>query len=49
MKLKIIYASMSETLESKVNYFIKGLEVVSISFGTSPGGLYAFILYKENG
>ena len=49
MKLKVIYASMSEKLEEKVNYFIKDLEVVNISFGTSPNGLYAFILYKENG
>lgn len=47
MKLNIIYASMSETLEKKVNYFIKGLEVVNISFSTSPGGFYAYILYKE--
>jgi hypothetical protein len=47
MKLKIIYASMSESLEEKVNYFIKDLEVVNISFSTSSSGFYAYILYKE--
>lgn len=48
MKLKIIYASMSESLEEKVNYFIKDLEIVNISFGTSSSGtFYAYILYKE--
>lgn len=47
MKLKIIYASITERLEEKVNHFIKDLEVVSISFSTSSGGFYAYILYKE--
>ncbi len=47
MKLKIIYASMSKSLEEKVNYFIKDLEVVNISFSTSSSGLYAYIFYKE--
>ena len=47
MKLKIIYASMSESLEKKVNYFIKDLEIVNISFSTSTSGFYAYILYKE--
>ena len=47
MKLKIIYASMDEGLENKVNYFIKDLEVVNISFSTSTSGFYAYILYKE--
>ena len=47
MKLKIIYASMSERLEEKVNHFIKNLEIVNISFSTSAGGFYAYILYKE--
>ena len=47
MKLKIIYASMAESLENKVNYFIKDLEVVNISFSTSSSGFYAYILYKE--
>ena len=47
MKLKIIYASMSESLEEKVKYFIKDLEIVNISFSTSSSGFYALILYKE--
>lgn len=47
MKLKIIFASITEMLEEKVNYFIKGLDVVNISFSTSSGGFYAYILYKE--
>lgn len=47
MKLKIIYASMTERLEEKVNHFIKDLEVVNISFSTSSSGFYAYILYKE--
>lgn len=47
MKLKIIYASMTESLENKVNYFIKDLEIVNISFTTSQSGFYAYILYKE--
>jgi hypothetical protein len=47
MKLKIIYASMTERLEEQVNRFIKIREVVNISFSTSSGGFYACILYKE--
>lgn len=47
MCLKIIYASMSESLEEKVNYFIKDLDVINISFNTNSGGFYAYILYKK--
>lgn len=47
MKVKIIYASVSEKLENAVNNYIKDKEVVSISFSTSSSGLYAYILYKE--
>ena len=48
MKVKIICANTTRELEEKVNFFIKDLEVVSVSFNTSPDGLSAYILYKLN-
>ncbi len=47
MKLKIMSHPLSERLEEMINRFIKGIEIVSISFSSDGGRFYAYILYKE--